>query len=364
MAVLAAVSAAAATAAPPAMRATSYILVDGQSGEVLAARAPDRRLPMASTTKIMTALLAIDGGRPDDLLTVPAAATRVGESSAKLVEGERVSVRSLLTGLLVGSGNDAAITLANGLAASESAFVARMNARARQLGLTNTRYANPHGLDAPGHYSSARDLVAIGRVAMRRPAFRATVGNRRATIPGPNGQGVRLLESENTLLSIDAEADGIKTGHTVGAGYALVAHARRRGLGVGLYLASIGAPSETARARDAKRMFDWGFGQYARPILISPQTVVARIPLRDRQSVVEAGVAAPLAAAIRTGQRLRARVTVPPEIIGSVRAGEEVGRVEVTADGTVIASAPLVARADAGGPGIVDRVRAGIGRIV
>ncbi len=353
--------AAPAIAAPPQVRATSYVLLDGSTGEVLASRLPDRRLPMASTTKVMTGLLALESGSAERTIVVPSAAIAIGESSSKLVAGEAISVGNLLKGLLVGSGNDAAVALASGLAPSQLAFVRRMNRRAGQLGLTNTRYANPHGLDQASHYSSTRDLITLSRVAMRRPAFRAIVANRRTTIPGPAGRGVRLLESENTLLSIDPMADGIKTGHTAGAGYSLVAHATSDELGVGLFYSAIGAPSEATRARDAKRILAWGFAQFAHPTVIAVDTIVARVPVRDRQGVtVEAGVAAPVEVAVRLGRPLSARIIAPPDIIGPVVAGARIGEVQIRSGEQTLRRVPLIAKNSVAGPGIGDRLRSAL----
>ena len=246
-----------AQAAAPAVDADAYIVVDPGTGETLAQRAPDRELPMASTTKMMTALVVLETADLDDVMTVPAEAA-VGGSTGSLVAGEMLPVRDLLTALLVASGNDAAITLAVGVAGSEQAFVARMNRRARELGLTETHFANPHGLDAPGHHSSVRDLVTLAQTAMRNPVFRRTVSSRRASIPGPNGAGTRSYVSENLLLDLDPDVDGVKTGMTDGAGFALVAHSRGRAGDPELYTALIGAPSDNARARDGERLLEYG----------------------------------------------------------------------------------------------------------
>ena len=180
---------------------------------------------------------------------MPAAADAIEGSTGSLKAGETLTVRELLTALLVPSGNDAAVTLAQGVAGSQAGFVALMNQTAERLGLTETHYANPHGLDGPDHHSSVSDMVALSDEAMRDPVFRAIVSSRRAAHPRARGVGIRRYLSENELLDIDPEADGIKTGMTDGAGYALVAHARRASLGVELYVALIGAPSSYARAQ-------------------------------------------------------------------------------------------------------------------
>ncbi len=357
---------AAPTAPAPVPEARSYLLLNPETGEVLAQKAPDARLPMASTTKIMTALLTLERASLDDVVTVPAAATQVGGSSARLVAGERLSIRDLLVALLVPSGNDAAVTLAQAIGGSQDAFVAMMNRRAAALGLTDTHYATPDGLDAPGQFSSVRDLIALARVAMRLPDFRDTVSHRRATIPpAPGADAPRSLESENDLLDLDPDADGVKTGHTNGAGYALVAHARREGLGVQLYLAMIGEPSESQRAVDAKRLLDWGFAQYARPTLIPAGRVLARARVRDRPGVsLSLRPSGPLVAPVRLGRSLRATVVAPPEVNGPVAAGAVLGRVVVREGARVVGRRPLVAATSVAGPSVAERIRAGWDRLI
>jgi D-alanyl-D-alanine carboxypeptidase (penicillin-binding protein 5/6) len=176
---------------------------------------------------------------------------------------------------------------------------------------------------------------------------------------------VRRLESENTLLSIDPRADGIKTGHTARAGYSLVAHAIDRDLGVGLYYSAIGAPSESVRARDAKRILTWGFSQYAHPTIVAVDSIVARLPVRDRHGVaVEAGVAAPLRVAFHRGRPLSARVIAPADVIGPVAAGARVGEIQIRSADKVLRSVPLVAKRAVAGPGVLDRFRSALGALV
>jgi serine-type D-Ala-D-Ala carboxypeptidase (penicillin-binding protein 5/6) len=358
------VAAGPAWAAPPAVDDDAYIVVDPGTGEVLAQRAPDRPLPMASTTKIMTALVVLESARLDDVYTVPPEAA-IGGSSGRLVAGERLSVRDLLTALLVASGNDAATTLAVGVAGSQEAFVARMNRRARELGLTSTSFANPHGLDAQGHRSSVRDLVTLSRVARRNPVFREAVSLRRASIPGPGGVGVREYVSENVLLDMDPDVDGVKTGMTDGAGYALVAHARRRPTSPEIYVALIGATNEAARARDGLRLLDYGRAQYAPATLIAEGTVFGRVPVDDRPGrSVPYRVAAPLVAPLRLGEPVTETVTALSEIEAPVAEGQVVGSVTVRQGDRVLGRRDLVATESAGEPSAWDRVRAGFESLV
>lgn len=368
LAVLASLLAAAAPGlgAPPPAEARAYIVLNPATGETLAERGPDRELPMASTTKIMTALLVLERADLDDRYTVPPEAVAVGGSTGRLVAGEALSVRDLLTALLVPSGNDAAVTLADGLSGSQEAFVDLMNARARELGLAHTSFANPHGLDAPGHHSSPADLVRLAGVAMRDPVFRHTVASRRAGIPGPNGVGRRSFDSENELLDLDPDADGIKTGMTDGAGFTLVAHARRESLGVELYVASIGSRSSAARARDAQRLLDYGFSEYARARLLAPGTVLGRAQVDGRPGrTIPYRPASELDAPIRLGGApLTQTVVAPTEVRPPVEEGQVLGSVTYRQGDRVIGRRDLVAAESAGSPGLWDRLRAGVESLV
>lgn len=344
------------SAPAPVPQAASWYLLAPGPGDVLAASRANERLPMASTTKIMTALLVLESGRLDERAVVPSSAA-VGGTSGGLVAGESLSVRDLLTALLIGSGNDAAITLAEHLAGSQDAFVAQMNARASELGLRNTRFANPHGLDAPGHYSTTRDLVRLGRIAMRRPLFRDLVAQQTAVIPGPNGSGIRTLESKNDLLEIEPTADGIKTGFTSGAGRAIVARATRPGVG-SIYLGLIGSPSEDQRVRDADRLLDWAFAQYGRARLLVRADVVARAHVSGRPGeTVGLTPARPLGAALRLGVTPTEIVRAPARIAGPLPAGSEVGEIELRQGDRLVGRRALVTDRDIPGPSFWSRLR-------
>jgi D-alanyl-D-alanine carboxypeptidase len=358
--------AATGAAAPPPVTARAYILVNPETEDVLVEHAADTRLPMASTTKMMTAIVTLERTKLGAIVVVPRAAAASGGSTSRLVAGERLSVRTLLTGLMVGSGNDASVALATYVGhGSVQRFVKLMNAEAAVMGLTNTHFANPHGLDHAGHYSTVRDLVALGQQTLQRPFLRQLVAHRVARIPGPGGHGTRRLESENDLLSIDRDADGIKTGHTAGAGYSVVAHARRRSTRVELYVAMIGSPGRGQRARDAKRLLDWGFSQYVRIVPLRKNQVIVSVPVRDRPGVVAPLIVdTELATTIKAGHALKRTIVAPAELVAPVAAGTVVGEVRVTDGARIVGVRKLIVAQAIDGPSIAERIRSGIGRLV
>lgn len=356
--------AAPAVAAPPSVQAKAYILVNPATGEVLAAKNPDRELPMASTTKLMTAIVALQRSTMTTTVTVPSGLP--GGSTADLVPGERISMKMALTGLMVSSGNDAAVSIATTVGkGSVARFVSYMNAEAAEMGLTHTHFVNPHGLDAAGHHSSVRDLVSMGERAMESPFIRTTVSHQVSTIPGPNGVGTRRLQSENDLLGIDPEADGVKTGHTSGAGYSIVAHSTRASTKTGLYLAMIGSPSRAQRAQDARRLLRWGQSQYVRVNPLRGDQIITRVPVRDRPGTRVALVTdTPFATTVRLGTRLTRTVVMPVELQGPIAKGTAVGEVRILVKNRVVGKRKLVVDQDVDGPSLMERVRSGVGRIL
>jgi len=243
---------------PPDVQAWSGILIERRSGEVLWSKSPDRELPPASCTKIMTALLVLE--RVPDLdawATVPVIPLpqTVG---VDLRPGDRISVRQALYALMVKSANDAALTLASHVAGSEKRFVVLMNRRARQLGLRHTHFVNCRGTPERGHHSSARDLAALGRFAMRGATFRKLVGTKTAVIRYPPDAAVPV-ESHNRLLDYPW-GDGIKTGATDASGKVLVGSGKPGP--VALIVVTMHEPTRDQEERDALALFAWGSSLY------------------------------------------------------------------------------------------------------
>src|SRR5829696_3664033 len=235
-------SSAAAAERPPRcpVAAPSAIVIEVSTGEVACATNPDERRSIASTTKLMTALLTLEQAKLSDTFTAANYFPSAAESQIGLERGEKMSVRDLMRGLLVESANDAAVTLAEGVAGSKRAFVRSMNRRAQQLKLTNTHYANPIGLDEAGNYSTARDLVKLATVLRTNRFFRTTVD--RPVVRLTTGNRTRTFINRNTLVRTTDWVNGVKSGHTSQAGYVLVGSGRRNG-GIQLVSAVLGTPS-------------------------------------------------------------------------------------------------------------------------
>ena len=247
---------------PLGVSAASAILMDAETGEVLFARNPDDSRPPASTTKILTALIILERGRLSDMVTVSHAAAQVGGHQLRLRAGQRISLEDLLAAILIQSANDAAVAAAEHVGGSLRGFVALMNARAQELGLRDSQFANPHGLDEPGHYTSARDLARLAQVALEDPGFARIVRmpEARLTVWQAGRKGLqrpqaRIVRSHNKLLGRLDGADGVKTGYTGGAGRCLVASASRDGQRLIAVLLN-----DPHRWSDAAVLLEYGFG--------------------------------------------------------------------------------------------------------
>jgi D-alanyl-D-alanine carboxypeptidase (penicillin-binding protein 5/6) len=311
---------------PSLATASAGIVVDARSGDVLLAKRADVRRPIASTTKLMTALLTLESGKLNRTFTAPAYNANPIESKINLRRGERMKVRDLLTALLLESANDAAVDLAVGVAGSKEAFVDKMNARARQLGLKNTHYANPIGLDAPSNYSSARDLSTLARKLMTNKVFAAAVDKPRATLR--SGDHVRTIRNRNLLIGRYPFVDGVKTGHTGTARYILVGAAH--GHGSKVISVVLGEPSETARDVDTLNLLRWGIDQYKRVTVLRPGRTVTRVGVAHYPDLkIRLTTRHPAAFTLRRGERLSTRLHVPKELEGPIAAGRRVGSVDV-----------------------------------
>jgi D-alanyl-D-alanine carboxypeptidase (penicillin-binding protein 5/6) len=343
------VLAVAAAASPPPVDAEAYLVQNAGTGEILAAQDERERLPMASITKLMTAVVALEHASLDEVATISRRSASIGESTINLRPGERVSLRDLIRAALVQSANDAANAIASHVGrGSVERFVALMNTRARQLGLADTHFENPDGLDAPGHVSSARDVTKLARVAMNKPFIRETVRLVETTAAG------RRLHTWNDLLSTFPNLIGVKTGHTNGAGWSEVAAARRGG--VTIYATILGGESRDGRNADLAELLGWGLSRYRTVWAIDGSRTYATVRAPYGRPRVRLVAVKPALRVIHIERPLVERVVVPVEVALPVRRGQQLGEVQVVDRGTVIARSPLVAANAVSRPGTLGRV--------
>lgn len=325
--------------APPELAARAWVIVDAGDGEALAARRQTGSFPVASTTKLMTAYVARRRLRLSQVVVAPAYAASPAESLLGLVEGARVEVRDLLLGLLLASGNDAAAALAQVAAGSADRFVERMNRAARRLGLDDTSYANPIGLDEAGNFSSARDLVDLAIELRTDPVFRRIFDSPAATVT--IGGETREIENRNDLVRTVPYVNGVKTGYTLGAGNVLVASATRKG--VTLVSAVLGAPTESERDAATLELLDYGFALYDRETALRRGERVAAAQVRDQGEALELRAAEQVRLTVRDGQRLATTIDAPSEVEGPIERGERLGNAVITLDGETVARVRLEA---------------------
>jgi D-alanyl-D-alanine carboxypeptidase (penicillin-binding protein 5/6) len=345
-------SAGASTKKPPQLDAASWVLIDLKDGAELAARASGQRRAIASTTKLMTAYLALRDLRMGEKLVVPRYDAEPAESLAGLEKGERLTVHDLLVAMMLPSANDAAETVAQGIAGSEPAFVAEMNRAADKLGLDRTHYANPIGLDAKRNYSTAEDLTTLAEELLSDKRFRRIVAMPKAKLT--SGARNRTVINTNTLLRSDPTVDGVKTGHTTDAGYVLVASAKRDG--VPLLAAVLGAPSETERNDETERLLDYGYGLYAREDAIERGAAEAAAAVRYEDGRLPLTASRGVSVEVRDDQEVKVDADGPAEVEGPIDAGERLGTATVTVDGRFIDRVPLVAGHAVAAPTIVDKI--------
>jgi D-alanyl-D-alanine carboxypeptidase (penicillin-binding protein 5/6) len=352
------VAAPSALAGPPPVAARAYVVENAATGEVLAARAPTRRLPMASITKLMTVLVTLEREPLSHVVTVAPGAASVGESSIELRPGERLTVRDLLEAALIQSANDAADALAYDVGhGNEGAFVALMNARARRMGLRDTHFVRPDGLDAAGHYSSARDLTLLARVVMHQAVVRQIVRQRTATIAGG-----RVLHTWNDLLGSFPGLIGVKTGHTAAAGWCEVGAVRARGFSI--YATVLGSPTRAQRNADLAALLRWGLSRYRTVAVVERGRVYSRVEIGYGRSPLELVAARPLVRAVRIDRPLTQRVVADTAVRLPVRKGQVLGEVRAFEGRKLLGVRPLVASRSVAPPGVLGRVRWYAGRTV
>ncbi len=329
---------ASADGAAPDVAARASVLMDRASGRVLYAQNADELAPIASTTKIMTALLALERSRPDEIVTAGKNAAGVTGTSIYLSEGEQLTMEQMLLGLMLRSGNDAAVAIAEHVAGSVDAFAALMNARARALG-AEAHFTNPNGLDQGENGASALGLAKIACQALENPSFRALVATSSATIPWRGNAYPRSLTNKNRLLKTYEGATGVKTGFTSRAGRCLVFSAQRGGMELVGVVLNCGAWFDAAAF-----LLDWGFEHFHPVRLLAAGEIAAEISVDGGvQDYVCAAIRGDFSVPIADNERCELKLDLPERLEAPVAAGQALGFARAVADGRTIASAPLYA---------------------
>jgi len=320
------------------MRSGVLVTSDGRE---LWSRDPAERRAMASTTKIMTALIAMENAGPEEIVTVTSRHMSVGGSNANLRPGEQLTVSDAIEAILLVSANEVAIALAEHVSGSQSGFVTRMNSRAQQLGMLDTRFGNAHGLDMPGHYSSARDLSLLARYAMTVDEFRAIVA---MDSFDPDGAGERESAPNTNLLIGEFDgATGVKTGWTSRAGHCLIASSKRGD--VELFAVVLGSPDENTRFDDAARLLQWGHENFTVKRLVNKGSAFGEVPVsqyldRSTSAVAAENLEVPVFSA---DGEVAFDIILYPEIAAPVTTGTRLGTLTVTQGERLLGRIPLVA---------------------
>ncbi len=342
--------------APPELPVESYILIDYDSGKVLAEKNADKRVEPASITKLMTAYLvdkALAEGdiRMDDEVTISEKAWKMKGSKMFVEVGDRVSVENLIKGMIIQSGNDATVALAEHVAGSEDAFVGYMNHQAKLLGMNATQFRNSTGWPDKQHYSTARDIATLSQAVIRD----YPMNYKYYKVKEFTWNNIRQF-NRNRLLWKDPSVDGLKTGHTDAAGYCLAASAQRDGMR--LISVVLGAKSDKARTIHSQALLNYGFKFFEAPRLYDAGEVLKTVRIwygdRDRLAL---GLEQPLSLLIPKGRYkdLKASIEVNAEITAPVREGQEMGRLTVRLDDEVLATRPLVALQSVADGGLVKK---------
>jgi serine-type D-Ala-D-Ala carboxypeptidase (penicillin-binding protein 5/6) len=342
---------------PPTLAARSWLLLEMGSGQVLTAEKPDERIEPASLTKLMTAYLTFAALRQktialDTPVTVSQRAWKTGGSKMFIQVETQVRVEDLIKGMIVQSGNDACVALAEAIAGSEESFAQMMNREAKRLGMTSSNFTNSTGLPDPQLYTTARDLATLSSALIRDfpeeyRKYYSMKEFRYNNITQPN---------RNRLLWIDSTVDGVKTGHTDAAGYCLISSSlrdKRRLLSVVL-----GAKSSSMRASESLKLLNWGFQSYDAVTLQAKEQPVATLRVwKGEQPSVKAGFTSDLAVAVPRGyaDKVKSEFTPQPRIVAPVQAGQPLGTMKVTIDGKLYGEYPVPALENVPLAGIVGR---------
>ncbi len=347
-------------AAPFALETPSYILVEAQTGTVIFEHNADQRRPVASVTKLMTILLtleALNAGTvsPADMVTASKAAAGMGGSQALLDAGSAYKLDELLKATIIASANDAAVALAEHIAGTEQHFIDRMNARAAELGLTNTAYKNCTGLPAEGQYTSARDVAALSREVGRHPRFFQYSTIWMDTLTHPGGRTTDLTNT-NRLVRFYTGCDGFKTGSTNEARYCISATAKQDGMR--LIAVVLGTAASQTRFNEARKMLEYGFASYRLfPVVSEGDRLGLSVNVsRGGTDTVGAAAGGGFMLLIKKGEEstIRLEAALPERVQAPVKRGDAIGEIRVLKGDVKLATLPAVAEADVGLPGYLE----------
>ena len=321
--------------------AAAAILMDVASGEIMHSRNIHAKLPPASLTKIMTALLAAESGKLDAVVTVSPRAVEVEPRNIWLSPGENITLQHLIYGLLLRSGNDAALAIAYFLAGGVEAFAAMMNERAKELGAVNTHFTNPHGLPDVTHFSTAHDLALMARALLHVSFLRRVVATTRYRAPWENRPYQRIWHNTNRLLQLMPGADGIKTGWTRAAGRCLASSATRQGWQL---LAIVLDSSD--HYGESRALLEWGFTYYRRVVIIERGLYMGAVRVRGGEPAALGAVTAEeLSWVAPRGHSLQVSTAVhlPHDLRPPIAAGSVIGELSVAVGTREVGSVPLIA---------------------
>jgi D-alanyl-D-alanine carboxypeptidase (penicillin-binding protein 5/6) len=341
--------AAPAQAAVPTVHASAYVVEDARTGEVLATHNEHVHLPIASITKLMTVLVALEHHKLSDTVAVDPRAALVGESTVHLRAGERITVGDLLKAALIQSANDAADALALSVSSGFGTFAGLMNAKAAELGLHDSHFVRPDGLDAPGQYSSAADVTRLARIVMRTRYIRETVREETESIAGG-----RVLHTWDDLLARFPRTIGVKTGHTRAAGWCQVAAARARGITI--YATLLGGPTRAARNADLESLLSWGISEFSVVPVVQQDRAYATVELPYGKAPLVLVAAKQLLAVVRVRRPLMERVVAARGVSLPVREGDVLGHVEVSSGRRLLGRRDLVASRTINKPDLAGRL--------
>ena len=344
-------SASAQTVPAPTVAAKSWLLLDATSGQVIAAQDPDARIEPASLTKVMTAYVTFAALRDkrltlDTMVNVSVRAWKVDASSSKMFIDPKVpvSVNDLLHGLMIQSGNDAAVALAEAVAGDEGTFVTLMNREAERLGMKNTRWANPHGLPDANNYSTARDLSVMASSVIRDfPEFYKIASIKQFTYNKITQQ------NRNRLLWLDPTVDGMKTGHTDSSGYSMIASARRPNGNAGqrrLISVVLGTASDSVRTQESQKLLNWGFQNFDTVKLYSKGQAVSTVPVwKGSESNVKLGFTRDVLVTVPKGVagKMKPVLERKDPLVAPLARNSQVGTLKMMVDGKPLIALPVVA---------------------